>query len=294
MEKFNRSLLAKILITIALYVTYRLGFHISLFPTADQEASIINTFIGNGRLSLFSLGFTPAVTGFLLIEIIFLIIPKLRAIRNNGHIGRTLINKWSIGLSMIIATFQSWTLVNVIKSSLNSSALPLIQDPNFLTLATHCLFFIAGFMLIIVIGKLITKYGIGNGFCIMIGLNILEGTYLNIANYIQYINTNNVKPNYIGFLILGSLLFFIYNLLVKKDWTLSIAKNETKEVLRLPFFSQGIISLTFAGSIYALSETLRSFGFNIPSTPSYGTWSYSIILTILTIITSVFGYWIFF
>ncbi len=293
MEKFTNTILKKILITIVLYSAYRLGFLFSFIPISDQDSNLITLFLGGRSLSLFALGFMPAISGYLLVEIVFLIIPRLRDIRNNGLAGRQFINRWGLGLSLVIAIQQSWSLVRTIEISGNTYGLSLMQDPTLLTSVSHSLFFIAGFALVLLIGSLISKYGIGNGFCIMIGSSVLEEVYRNVVHYIQYINTNNIRANYLGFLVLASLLYFIFNLLMKKDWSASLLNENPNSIIPIPYFLQGATILTFAASLYELPSTLQSFGVNIPKLPEYGTWTYSLILVALTVISSIFGHWIF-
>ena len=278
------NIIKKLFITFGLYILYLLGRSYSLVSTAIEERNLFNDLFGTENYSLFALGFIPAITGFFLIEIIFLIIPSLRVIRNNGPKGRALITKWSLVVSIAIAIFQGQLMARGIEA--------LAENPSFMQLQFYSSFFVVGFVMLLYIGNLISQYGIGNGFCLITGLSLIEKIYQNVIYYFQHINDNNIQPNYIGWLIFFVLAFFLFNIIFKKNWMVPI-HNEAIENISLPFFLQGAVSLTFASSVTSLALTLQLFGLNVPQFPSAGTWGYAIILFALTFIASIFGYWLF-
>jgi len=280
-------LIKRIAITALIYIAYRLGFYITLV-SMGEELNPLNDFWYKNSYSLSSLGFMPAVAGFFLVEIIFIIVPYLRKIRNKGFEGRKIINYWSLGISLIISALQAWATVSLLEVVRTPSRMSVISNPSFLTLTTYSLFFIAGFALVLFLGLLITKFGIGNGFCILLGISAIEEICINIYHYIEDINASNIKPNYIGFIVFILIVIFIVHLLRNKDWEIQI-NSEKIASLKIPFFLQGAIVIIFADTMIRLPSLLDK----MYELPQYDTWFYALAFSLTTIFASLIGYWIF-
>lgn len=292
MNKINKTLFKRIVITIVLYLIYRAGFFITLLSPLDKNMGLIHGLMGKSGYSLFALGILPALSAFFLVEILFLLIPPLRVIRNSGFEGRKIIYLWSLLASIVLAAIQSWAIVRTLAGAKDFSGLPLIMDPTILVLIIHFLFFIVGFALLLFIGNLISKHGIGNGFCIMIGVSIIIVAYKNLAYYFQYINLNNISPNFIGLIVFSISSFFIGFLIKKKNWKINI-QGEYVKSLQAPFFIQGAAFLTFPVTVYGIFSLLPQLGISFLSLPNPSSWGHAIVSSLLSIVSSLFGYWIF-
>lgn len=285
------QLTKKVLITIFIFVIYRLGFFLD--PTLmTKKTGLLDLMdqMFQFNYSLMSLSLSSAMSGFLIVEIIFIIIPPLRKIRNMGFDGRKLITKCSIVASFVIAGLQSFNLVKILMSSNLSFSFPLVADYPFGANLFYSSFYIVGFALVLFLGLLISRYGIGNGFCIIIAGDAIIETVGMIKSNFNYMKDNYLDPNYIGYICLIAISCLIFHLLYKKDVNINI-KSETIKNLRLPFFLQGIALLSLGTAF--ITVPLKQLGINLVHAATKGSWSFAFIMFIVTIIISLLGHWIF-
>ncbi len=244
------GLVKRLLVTVFLLLVYKGGSYISLVPNDP----IIGGLIAGGSYSLFTMGMTSILSGFFLTELIFLTIPRLRKIRSKGFKGRETINDWSLAVSFIMATAQSAFAVQMLSTMKFIDRSGFYVEPTLLPMLTHTLFFIAGFVLLVAIGKLINKYGIGNGFTLIIAMNILAQTSSQVVVYLQTAKINYLNVNFIGFIFLAVIIYGLIHLVQNKDWNIEI-KNEKITSIQLPFFLQSMVTLTLSyNTIYILSN----------------------------------------
>lgn len=282
------ELLKKLAITVLLFAAYKAGFFVALIPTDP----IMEGLSGENRASLFSLGLSAFLSGYFFTEIAFIIIPKLRAIRNNGAEGRKIINKWALGVSFLIAGIQATLSVQLYSGVNFIGRAGTYIDPNPLSMITHTLFFLAGFVLIFLIGKLISKYGLMNGFCLLIVAKIITQTYGQIQDYVSTVRLNNLNINFIGFIILGLICAFLVYLFQKKDWEFSV-KNEKLKTIKVPFFLHGLVAFNMSLNLVSLLIYLIPEGSPILTYVNGANIFSSGLYHVFIIMTSLFSYWMF-
>src|ERR687885_58702 len=170
----------RVLFTAAVLAAYRLG---SWMPApgvnSDQIKNyfhnqggtilgLLNLFSGSAlsRFSIFALGIMPYVTASIILQLLTVVIPKLEALQKEGEAGMAKINQYTryltVGLSAAQATGYAFLFKREGVLAANSGRLVLI----IVTLT-------AGSTVLMWMGELITKRGIGNGISLLIFASIL-------------------------------------------------------------------------------------------------------------------------
>src|SRR5438046_2957094 len=161
---------------------YRLG---SFMPAPGVDSKSSQGFCGSGgrassilgllilfsgsalsRFSIFALGIMPYVTASIILQLLTVVIPKLEELQKEGKAGMAWINQYTRYLTVALAAAQAIGYAFLFKRegvlTANSGRLVLIV----VTLT-------AGTTLLMWMGELITKRGIGNGISLLIFASIL-------------------------------------------------------------------------------------------------------------------------
>ena len=186
-----KELRGKILFTIAMLVVYRLGAHVpvpgipiqgmsALFQSAGDSLAtsamaLLNLFSGGALayVSVFSLGIMPYITSSIIMQMLQAVVPSLHELAREGEVGQTKITQYSRYLTLGLALLNSIGYLFLFKSFgiefTGAGAPEVIFD--IMIVGT----LVAGAMLIMWIGELITQRGIGNGMSLIIFANIMAG-----------------------------------------------------------------------------------------------------------------------
>src|SRR6266576_1221366 len=168
----------RVLFTAGILAAYRLGSWVPA-PGVDQKAlqslfsgggilTLLNLFSGGAlsRFSLFALGIMPYVTASIILQLLTVVIPKLEQLQKEGEAGYAKINQYTRYLTVALAAAQS------------AGYAYLFQREGILTHNTGRIVLIvitltAGTTLLMWMGELITKRGVGNGISLLIFASIL-------------------------------------------------------------------------------------------------------------------------
>lgn len=177
-----KELRQKLLFTLLMVVLVRIGSQLpvpgidaSYFKqwfaqNSDGAFGIFSAFTGGSfeNFSVFALGITPYITASIVIQLLTIVIPALEELQRDGKYGQKKmewINRWTaVGLSFAESIAMAYGFG---KSGLipNMSVLRGIIIVVFLT---------GGSGLMIFMGEMIKKNGIGNGISIILAVNILS------------------------------------------------------------------------------------------------------------------------
>src|SRR5256885_4638520 len=130
---------------------------------------LLNVFSGGAlsQFALFALGIMPYVTASIILQLMTVVIPQLEQLQKEGEAGHARINQYTRYLTVALAAAQSTGYAFLFKREgvlqANAGRMVLIV----LTLT-------AGTVLLMYLGELITKRGIGNGISILIFASILS------------------------------------------------------------------------------------------------------------------------
>lgn len=196
-----KELRGKIIFTIAMLVLYRLGAHIpvpgipfqgitGLFSNtgtsvASGAMALLNLFSGGALayVSVFSLGIMPYITSSIILQMLQAVVPSLHELAREGEVGQTKITQYSRYFTLALAILNSIGYLFLFKSfgiSFNGADAPEIIF-DIVIVGT----LVAGAMLIMWMGELITQRGIGNGMSLIIFANIMAGLPQSIYSSVE-------------------------------------------------------------------------------------------------------------
>lgn len=196
----NRELRQKFLFTALVFAVFRFFAHVPVPAVNTEELQklfannqflgVLNIFSG-GTLSNFSvmaIGINPYITASIIFQLATMIFPQLKEMSKDGEAGRERINQYTRFLSVPLAVVQSISVLVL----LNSQKLIETQDP--LSIIAMILTMVAGSMVLMWLGELVTLYGIGNGISMVLFAGIVGQLpmavvqFFSISSPEQYLN----------------------------------------------------------------------------------------------------------
>src|ERR1043166_6286228 len=171
----------RLLFTAAVLAAYRMGSWMPA-PGVDSQQiqnffngkggsllGLLNLFSGSAlsRFSIFALGIMPYVTASIILQLLTVVIPTLEQLQKEGESGYAKINQYTRYLTVALAAAQAAGYAYLFKraGNLNANSGRIILIVVTLT---------AGCTLLMWMGELITKRGIGNGISVLIFDSILS------------------------------------------------------------------------------------------------------------------------
>ena len=176
----------RVLFTAMILAIYRLGSWIPA-PGVDSETiksyfegrggtilGLLNLFSGGAlsQFSIFALGIMPYITASIILQLMTVVIPKLAELQKEGESGYAKINQYTRYLTVVLAAAQATGYAFLFRARARSTR------PGRMTLI---ILSITVCVLLMWMGELITKRGIGNGISLLIFASILVGAPIGIA-----------------------------------------------------------------------------------------------------------------
>ncbi len=177
----------KLLFTGGMLLLYRLGAHlpapgVNSSGRRDPEVlrrhdilGLLNLFTGGAlaRFAIFALGIMPYVTASIILQLLTVVVPSLEKLQKEGEVGQAQITQYTRYLTVGLAFAQSIGYVFLFHSlrprpANRSSAFDV---PHVLLIVISLT---AGTVLLMWMGELITKRGIGNGISLLIFASIVS------------------------------------------------------------------------------------------------------------------------
>lgn len=192
-----KALRNKLLFTAAIFAIFRFLGHLPV-PAVDilklkslfeqsQLLGMIDIFSGGtlANFSVMAIGINPYITSSIIMQLATLLFPKLKELSKEGEAGRELINQYTRLLTVPVAVIQSISVLAI----LNSQQLIQTQDP--IRIVAMLATLVAGSMIMIWLGELVTLYGIGNGISMVIFAGIVGRFPISIIRTFQVSQTIN-------------------------------------------------------------------------------------------------------
>src|SRR5881398_4032015 len=182
----------RVLFTFMILALYRLGSWIPA-PGVDSQTikdyfnsrggtilGLLNVFSGGAlsQFALFALGIMPYVTASIILQLMTVVVPKLEQLQKEGESGYAKINQYTRYLTIGLAAAQATGYAYLFKKS---NALNADTGRVVLIIVTLT----AGTTLLMWLGELITKRGIGNGISLLIFASILTSAPQGINAWIN-------------------------------------------------------------------------------------------------------------
>ncbi len=202
----------KVLIVAGLLITFRVFATIPIpgidilklrqFLEGNQLLGFLNIFSGGAlsNLSIVMLGVAPYITATIIMQLLTMIFPKLKAMYyEEGSAGRAKFSRYSRYLTVPLAALQGYSFLNLLISR------GVVPHLGALDLIRNVILITAGSMILVWLGELITEQKIGNGVSLIIFAGIVSRLPSSIQQaFLNY--TPSVLPTYITFAIVAILV----------------------------------------------------------------------------------------
>jgi len=268
----------RVLFTALILALYRLG---SWMPAPgvnsdqikgyldSQHGSILNllSLFSGGALSLFALfalGIMPYVTASIILQLLTVVVPKLEALQKEGEAGTAKINQYTRYLTVALAAGQSAGYAYLFQRQH-----VLSTNPGRFVLLVITL--TAGTALLMWMGELITKRGVGNGISLLIFASILTSAPAGVS---AWVNGGPTEKLFFPIIALGIVVAVVFVQEGQRRIPIQYAKRivgrrqvaggSTYMPLRVNM--AGVIPVIFAAAVMAFFPTLAQF---IPSTQNF-------------------------
>jgi preprotein translocase subunit SecY len=264
----------RVLFTALILALYRLGSWVPA-PGVNSDQikgyfnsqggtilGLLNVFSGGAlsQFSLFALGIMPYVTASIILQLLTVVVPKLEQLQKEGEAGMAKINQYTRYLTVALAGAQSagYSYLFQKQGALtnNSGRLVLI----IITLT-------AGTTLLMWMGELITKRGIGNGISLLIFASILATAPSGVA---AWYNGGALEKLFFPLIALAIIVAVVFIQEGQRRIPIQYAKRMVgrrqlgggSTYMPLRVNMAGVIPIIFAAAVLALPQTVGSFSPN--------------------------------
>jgi len=263
----------KLLFTLAIFFVFRIFAHIPVAGVNIAELKQLfasNQFLGfldlfsGGTLSNFSimaLGLNPYINASIILQLLTMVIPKLEDLSKEGDSGRRKINQYTRFLTVPLSVLQAIGVYALLKSQSLVTALTPVDFIAFI------LTLVAGSILLVWLGELITDHGVGNGISLLIFGGIVGRIPVALG---QTFSTANAQASIglLAFTVLG--LVVIAGIIVVNEATRQIPVHYARRMrgnklyggqsthLPLRLNQAGVIPIIFAVSLVLLPSLLAN------------------------------------
>lgn len=137
--------------------------------SGSQILGLLDIFSGGtlANFSLMALGLAPYINASIVLQLLTMIFPKLEALSKEGEFGREKINQYTRLLTVPLSVVQAVGMVLLLKNQ------GIIGFGEPLALISIIVTMIAGTMILLWLGELLTEYGVGNGISLLIFAGIV-------------------------------------------------------------------------------------------------------------------------
>ncbi len=264
----------RVLFTALVLALYRLGSWIPA-PGVNSDQikgyfnsqggtilGLLNVFSGGAlsQFSLFALGIMPYVTASIILQLMTVVVPKLEQLQKEGEAGYAKINQYTRYLTVALAAAQSagYSYLFQKQGALthNNGRLVLI----IITLT-------AGTALLMWMGEMITKRGIGNGISLLIFASILATAPSGVT---AWYNGGPLEKLFFPLIALGIIVAVVFIQEGQRRIPIQYAKQMVgrrqvgggSTYMPLRVNMAGVIPIIFAAAVLALPQTVGSFSPN--------------------------------
>lgn len=318
----NKDMLKRIAIILGLLVVYRFLAHIPVplgEPTTFQEAiqnliqksdfgSFLNLISGGGltAFSILLVGISPYITAQIVVQLITKAIPSLEELSQDGESGRRKISQWTRVLTVPLAIVQSIAYIFILYQSVIASNTALAYTPTTADWMLSVTAMVAGSIILMWFGELMTEQGIGNGISLIIFTSIISQLPTTLASLgsalfdtsagtLSLFGWINLPVNPAMFWIILiftiAILVVIYFLVklneAQRVITINYAKRVhgnsayggIKSILPLKLIAAGVVPVIFATAFLSLPALLGQFIQTVNPEGTFGT-------TLMTLFTA--------
>ena len=253
--------------------------------SGNSFLAILNTFSGGGlsSFSILALGISPYITAEIIVQMLSIIIPKLKEWQEQGEQGKAKTNRVTRYLTVVVAFIQALALLFGLgtrpENILEAEAL-IDKDLFWLFYIYMAIVITAGSAFVMWLADLITRHGVGNGSSLIIVAGIVTSLpSMFTLLWSKYISTGVTPTSILSFIII-IILFFVMILLVvfmegaKRRIPIQYANRQGNSNSDIPvkLNVSGVIPVIFASTILSIPLTVVGMAGLETSTSNTAYW----------------------
>ncbi len=205
------------------------------------------------NFSIILMGLSPYINAMIILQLMWVIIPKLGELQKEGEAGQKKITKYTRWLTLPLAIAQSYGMI-ILLNSLAGWTILDTSDTQVVLMAMAII--VTGTMFLMWLGEVMTESGIGNGISIIITAWVLAATPQVIMGHI-----NNENYPLFAALIIATLVI-IYIIVKFTEGTRRIpviytrTGREEKSYFPIKINQAGMVPIIFAVSLVTFPSIL--------------------------------------
>jgi len=176
----NKTLKNKLLFTLAIIAVTRFLAHIPvpvvdvdrlrLIFASNQFLSFLNIFAGGtlSRFSIVAVGINPYITASIVMQLLGMVVPKIKEMQKDGEAGQAKLNQYMRLIAVPVAVIQAIATLALLNSQ------QLLSETNLAMMTVVVMTLVAGAMLMLWLGELISESGVGNGISMILLAGIIS------------------------------------------------------------------------------------------------------------------------
>jgi hypothetical protein len=243
----------RILVTLTLLAVLQL---VALLRLPGIDMSKLDSLNGSFSLSVIALGITPFWSGFVVVELLSFVLPMGRKLRRGGIDGRSKLNTFAIRVGLGLAAVQAAAIAIAMQLAVAPGGGNLVPNPGLLFLLSSVTTLVAGTTLALLAAKLVSRWGVGNGFCLIILLQHMRPAFAQVHNFVPATDLIFRKPLEV-LAWLAAIGLLVRRFTLRPQVALRDFQQESIPLLTLPAFPQGILPVLWAYGIFSFLSTLK-------------------------------------
>ena len=249
------------------------------FFSNNQFLGLLNVFSGSGlsNLSIVMLGVGPYITGSIIMQLLTMMSPKLKALyHEEGEMGRKKFTQYSRLLTVPLAILQGYSLLILLSRS------GALGNLNAFQMFANVMIITAGSLFLMWLGELISEFGVGNGVSLIIFAGIVSRIPTATSQLLAAGYDASQLPMYIAFI--AAAVVIVAGAIVMTEAERPVPITYAKRVrggkmyggvstyLPLRVNQAGVIPIIFALSILLFPQLIGGFlsGLANPTAQSIG------------------------
>jgi preprotein translocase subunit SecY len=238
---------------------------LSRFLSNNQFFGILNIFSGGGlsNLSIIMLGVGPYITGSIIMQLLTIMVPSLKRIyQEEGEAGRKKFAQYGRLLTVPLAAIQGFSLLYILEKQ------NILVNLTAFDRVTNLFMVIAGSILLMWIGELVSEFGIGNGVSLIIFAGIVSRLPAWVSQHIFTFDVSQL-PFYLIFIVIGLLILAGIVLVTEAERPIPVTYAKRvrgakmygggSTYLPLRVNQAGVIPIIFALSILLFPQMIGAF-----------------------------------
>jgi preprotein translocase subunit SecY len=242
------------------------------FFTNNEFLGLLNIFSGGGlaNLSIVMLGVGPFITASIIMQLMTVMSPKLKSLYSEeGEAGRAKFTQYSRMLTLPLAVLQGFGFLTLLQSQGVLSGLSTFD------FVTNVILIVAGSVLLMWIGELVTEYGVGNGVSIIIFAGIVASLPGQFSQLLFSYDPSQL-PLFLGFGLVTIAVIYAVVVMTEAERPVPITYSKqsrgganygsSQSYLPMRLNQAGVIPIIFALSIILFPQMILNIltAFDLP------------------------------